>query len=105
MFRGTNTGTNGTTVFTPFTPIEEVFSEELIAYWLSFVRALNPNVHKLVRSPDWPEFASGASRRRAVLQEDPGNSTTTSGIFVESEPTGDEERCAFVARKVEGTQN
>lgn len=40
-----------------------------------------------------------------VLQEELGDSTTSSGIFVENEPEGNEERCAFVASKVERTQN
>lgn len=97
--------TNGTTVFTPFTPIAEEFSEELIAYWLSFVRTLDPNVHKLSRSPIWPTFTVDASRKRVVLQEELGDSKTRNGIFVENEPEGNEERCAFVASKVKRTQN
>ena len=83
-------------------PVETAFSEELIAYWLSFVRTLDPNTHKLARSPVWPESVSG---KRAVLQEDLRNSTTRSGVFLENEPQGDRERCKFVAGKVEGTQD
>lgn len=62
-------------------------------------------MHKLSRSPIWPTFTVDASRKRVVLQEELGVSTTSSGIFIENEPVGDEERCAFVASKVERTQN
>ncbi|THU80126.1 alpha/beta-hydrolase [Dendrothele bispora CBS 962.96] len=61
MFNGTNTGNNGTSTFTPLGPDDELFSEELIAYWLSFVREGNPNVHKRDYSPAWHKYAPGAS--------------------------------------------
>ncbi|KAI5118950.1 hypothetical protein M0805_006296 [Coniferiporia weirii] len=102
MFLGTNTGTNGSTVFTGLDRVETAFSEELIAYWLSFVRSENPNTFKLARSPSWPDFSSGI---RSVLQQDPGNTTTTSGIYIEDEFAGDSSRCAFVASKVSHMQD
>ncbi|KLO17165.1 alpha/beta-hydrolase [Schizopora paradoxa] len=102
MFLGTNTGFNGSTVFTGLNAVETAFSEELIAYWLSFVRAENPNTFKLARSPEWPGFQTN---QRTVLQEDPGNSTVKSGVFVETEFAGDASRCAFVAAKSEHLQN
>ena len=88
--------TNGSTVFTGLDKVETAFSEELIGYWLSFVRSGDPNTFKLSRSPEWPDFSTNT---RAVLQQDPRNSTTRSGVYIEEEPTGDAERCAFVASK------
>ncbi|TFK33466.1 Alpha/Beta hydrolase protein [Crucibulum laeve] len=103
MFRGTNTGTNGTTTFTQMTPTEQSFAAELIAYWLSFVRSGDPNTHKLARSPTWAPYTS--NRARIVLQEDPSNSTTKSGSVIESETLKEVERCAVVASKVDIQQN
>ncbi len=61
------------------TPEETAFSEELIAYWLSFVRAKDPNTFKLERSPSGDRFSLD-EKRRVVLQQ---NSATMSGSFVE----------------------
>ena len=60
------------------TPSEEAFAEELIAYWLSFVRAYDPSEFKLERSPSWPKYTA-QSLNRIVLQRPKGadvNSTT-----------------------------
>ncbi|TFK53144.1 alpha/beta-hydrolase [Heliocybe sulcata] len=103
MFRGTNTGYNGTTTFTPQTPVELAFTSELFAYWLSFVRSGDPNTYKLARSPEWPQY-SFASRERIVLQQDPQNTTTNSGNYAEPEPAGESLRCAFVASQVDHQQ-
>ncbi|KAL0578987.1 hypothetical protein V5O48_003027 [Marasmius crinis-equi] len=105
MFLGTNTGVNGTTTFTPMTPVENAFAEELIAYWLSFVRSGDPNTFKLSRSPEWPRYLPDQTPVRIVLQEDPGNSTTRSGNFIEQEPENQARRCAVVGSKSEGEQN
>ncbi|KAH8109134.1 alpha/beta-hydrolase [Phellopilus nigrolimitatus] len=102
MFLGTNTGTNGTTVFTGLDSTETAFSEELIAYWLSFVRSGDPNTFRLARSSEWPDFSSD---KRTVLQQDPHNTTTFSGIYVEEEDVGDAMRCTFVASKDEHMQD
>ncbi|KAJ7072952.1 Alpha/Beta hydrolase protein [Mycena amicta] len=106
MFRGINTGVNGTGVFTPMTPVESAFASELIAYWLSFVRDLNPNTHKLPQSPVWKPFLS-ADKERIVLQQGPGNSTagTVSGSFLEVQAEGETERCEFVAGQVGVQEN
>ncbi|EJD02053.1 alpha/beta-hydrolase [Fomitiporia mediterranea MF3/22] len=101
MFLGTNTGTNGSTVFTGLDPVETAFSEELIAYWLSFVRTKDPNTFKLERSPFWPDFSTN---KRAVLQQDQQNETRASSIFVEEEDAA-KSRCAFVASVVEHMQD
>ncbi|PBL04287.1 alpha/beta-hydrolase [Armillaria gallica] len=101
MFLGTNTGFNGTTTFSPMTAEEKAFAEELIAYWLSFVRAKNPNTFKLKRSPIWNGYAAD-SKDQIVLQQ---NTTTASGSFVELEPQKDGDRCRFVASKAEKEQN
>lgn len=92
---------NGTTTFTAMTPTETAFAEELIAYWLSFVRTGNPNTHKLARSPQWPRYT--ASRERIVLQE--GLSTSRSGSAIEAEPEAESERCEFVKGKVSRQQD
>ncbi|EJD52085.1 alpha/beta-hydrolase [Auricularia subglabra TFB-10046 SS5] len=93
---------NGTTTFTKLNPVETAFSEELIAYWLSFVRSLNPNTHKLARSPSW---SSTRSTKRIVLQEDTAGSTTTSGVWVEDESASEAVACAEVVRKVAKEQH
>ncbi|KAF9254563.1 alpha/beta-hydrolase [Marasmius fiardii PR-910] len=129
MFLGTNTGyarpttyvltsfviyeirnsTNGSTTFTPMTPVENAFAEELIAYWLSFVRSGDPNTFKLARSPVWPRYTltgdASRTKLRIVLQEDPRNSTTRSGNIIEQEPENESRRCAVVASKSEQEQN
>lgn len=113
MFRGTSTGYfpfpgyiqyhvahdvhrfNGSTTFQPMTPSDDTFAEELIAYWLSFVRSGNPNTHKLARSPTWSAFNTN-SRRRVVLQE---GTVNRSASFMEEIPAAEISRCAFVASK------
>ncbi|KDQ50936.1 hypothetical protein JAAARDRAFT_141079 [Jaapia argillacea MUCL 33604] len=104
MFRGTNTGYNGTTTFTPQTPVELAFASELIAYWLSFTRSHDPNTFKLAMSPNWTAYGVG-ERVRMVLQQDPQNSTDVSGSFVESEPDLETARCSLVATKVLRTED
>lgn len=90
---------NGSTTFTPMTPVEVAFSEELIAYWLSFVRSGDPNTHKLARSPTWSPYLTH-NKSRIVFQQDPQNTTTHSGCYNEYEPSKESRRCQFVARKV-----
>ncbi|KAI0795489.1 alpha/beta-hydrolase [Abortiporus biennis] len=96
MFKGTNTGVNGTTTFTPMTPVQRAFAEELIAYWLSFVRSGNPNTFKLARSPTWPGYDAN-EKLRVVLQQGPD--PTSSGSQIETEPNLESQRCVFVASK------
>ncbi|KAF5379671.1 hypothetical protein D9615_005751 [Tricholomella constricta] len=104
MFLGTNTGLNGSTTFTPLSPVETSFAEELIAYWLSFVRAGNPNTHRLARSPVWPSY-NEKHRSRIVLQQASANSITTSGSFVEEEVDPETRRCNVIANQVAHQQN
>ncbi|KAK0472094.1 alpha/beta-hydrolase [Armillaria novae-zelandiae] len=101
MFLGSDTGYNGSATFSSMTPEETAFSQELIAYWLSFVRAKNPNTFKLERSPAWDRFSLN-KKRQIVLQQ---NSTTTSGSFLEVADEKEVARCQFVAGKVEREQN
>ncbi|KAK0222835.1 alpha/beta-hydrolase [Armillaria nabsnona] len=101
MFLGSNTGYNGSATFSSMTPEETAFSEELIAYWLSFVRAKDPNTFKLERSPVWDRFSLD-EKRQVVLQQ---NSTTMSGSFVELADAKEVTRCQFVASEVEKEQN
>ncbi|GJJ14529.1 hypothetical protein Clacol_008794 [Clathrus columnatus] len=95
MFLGSNTGFNGSGVLTGLNATETAFSQELIAYWLSFVRSSNPNTYRLERSPEWPSFSPTSTGKRQVLQQDPKNRTTVSGIVSELEPSADLERCDF----------
>ncbi|KAJ7108820.1 Alpha/Beta hydrolase protein [Mycena epipterygia] len=104
MFQGSNTGTNGSGTFSPMTPVETSFAAELIAYWLSFVRAGDPNTFKLPQSPQWTQFSTG-EKNRVVLQQDPLNITTQSGSFLEEQSSGETERCNFVASQVGVQQN
>ena len=98
---------NGTATFTGMTPSEEAFAEELIAYWLSFVRTHDPNTFKLERSTEWPQFTSQAMNR-IVLKRPTGadaNSTTVSGNIVEKQDRAETERCEFVASIVHEQEN
>ncbi|KAI0058368.1 alpha/beta-hydrolase [Artomyces pyxidatus] len=104
MFLGTETGNNGSTTFYPMNATQIAFAEELIAYWLSFVRSGDPNTYKLSRSPLWVPFTLG-SKRRIVLQEGPPASNNVSGSYIEAEPEQENARCHFVAGRVDGEQN
>ncbi|KAJ3482854.1 hypothetical protein NLI96_g6700 [Meripilus lineatus] len=101
LFRGIETGVNGTGTFHTLNPIQTAFSEELIAYWLSFVRSGDPNTFKLARSPIWPAY--GSDQKRVLLQQ--GATSTKSGISVEVSDQRVEARCAFVASKASVEQN
>ncbi|KAL1723549.1 Alpha/Beta hydrolase protein [Schizophyllum commune] len=103
MFQGTNTGPNGTFTLTPQSDVELAFAEELIAYWLSFVRAGDPNTYKLDRSPEWTGYSAG-ERARIVLQEGPEDDVDESGSFVEEEGKEETERCQLVAQLVDGQE-
>ncbi|KAF9041726.1 alpha/beta-hydrolase [Hymenopellis radicata] len=102
MFRGSNTGINGTGTFTPMTDAENAFAAELIAYWISFVRSGDPNTFKLDRSPVWTSFDAGNLERMVLQQTDVDGA---SGSVVEHEPEQEAGRCAFVAGKVGPEQN
>ena len=82
------------------TPSEDAFAEELIAYWLSFVRAGDPSTFKLARAPAWPLYTP-ADPRRVVLTE---GSVTASGSTLETIPQDEARRCAFVASKYQAQQ-
>ncbi len=92
--------TNGTTVFQPMTPTDQAFAQELIAYWLSFVRSGNPNTHKLASSPEWDSY-SPVKPTRMVLQE---GTPSSSSSFVEGIPAVQVSRCAFVTSKADSEQ-
>ncbi|PIL29185.1 hypothetical protein GSI_09234 [Ganoderma sinense ZZ0214-1] len=98
MFRGTSTGFNGSTTFQPMTPQDDAFAAELIAYWLSFVRAGDPSTFRLARSPVWPAYTV-QGKERIVLQEPRTENTSVSGSVAEQEPELETSRCAFVASK------
>ncbi|KAG8786650.1 hypothetical protein FRC19_010850 [Serendipita sp. 401] len=119
MFQGSNTGVNGTYATTPFTPNQERFSKELMAYWVSFVRSGNPNTHALTGSPSWPKWDAESSRKRGgwfswlfgpkdtvepgsrmVLRQGVAGLTASdyeSGSFAEVLPTKEFERCLVMS--------
>ncbi|TFK73274.1 EstA protein [Pluteus cervinus] len=105
MFLGSNTGYNGTTTFTTQTPIETAFSQELIAYWLSFVRSGNPNTFKLPQSPRWGVYSEDRKARIVLQQGLVGGDGKKSGSFVEAEDEKETSRCEVVGSKAEGQQN
>lgn len=89
---------NGTTTFQPQSPHDVAFAQELIAYWLSFVRSGDPSADKLETSPVWPGYTTFV-RFRIALQEGAGNSTR-SGSTIETEDAAESARCEFVASLV-----
>ena len=93
------------------TPTETAFAEELIAYWLSFVRSGDPNRFKLKKSPTWAKFDSEGVQRIVLQQK---NTTGTggfdfghggSGSYMEHEPEKEAVRCRYVAGIAEEQQN
>lgn len=85
---------NGTFVYpTPLTPAENALAEELIAYWLSFVRDYNPNTYRLPRSPEWHQFTP-ESRNKAVLTK---GTPEKSAVTVEVVSEKEYKRCQYFA--------
>jgi carboxylesterase type B len=74
------------------------FGQELIAYWISFVRAQNPNTYKLESSPEWPPF-SKEDTSRMVLQLDNG------GNVLEKQDQSETDRCDFLASIADELEN
>ncbi|KAK1221951.1 hypothetical protein PQX77_015241 [Marasmius sp. AFHP31] len=95
---GSSIGSNGTAMFTPQTPVELAFTEEVFAYWVFFVRAGDTNKSQLPKSPEWLQYAR-VSKRHIVLHQDRGNWTTQSGSFVEKKSVTESRRCEVVASK------
>jgi len=56
-----------------------------MSYWISFVRALNPNVHRASGSPEWKEW--DGEMERMVLE--------TGDSRMERTPADERERCEF----------
>ncbi|KAL1743321.1 Alpha/Beta hydrolase protein [Schizophyllum fasciatum] len=103
MFRGSVFGPNGTFTFTSQSEPQLAFAEELIAYWMSFVRARDPNVYKLERSPEWPKYSS-EERLRMVLQAGSEGLMSSSGSSVELEGKEETKRCGCVAKLADRQQ-
>ena len=82
------------------TAFETAFAEELIAYWLSFIRTGDPNTYQVARAPQWPVYSQQVSQR-IVLTE--GTEAKT-GSAVETIPALERRRCEFVATKAEAQQ-
>ena len=94
---------NGTGTFSEMSPTATDFAEELIAYWVSFVRAGDPNRFKLRWSPAWKRFTP-SKKSRIVLQEAPEQGRV-SGSFLELESKEESVRCEVVAGMVGVQQN
>ncbi|KAK7043872.1 hypothetical protein VNI00_008038 [Paramarasmius palmivorus] len=102
MHLGVGGGFNGTVTFTPLTSDQTAFAQELIAYWISFVREGDPNARRLPGSPFWPEYQSSREveeKKRIVLQK------SGDGSHTEDEPWDELERCKVIAGKAEVMQN
>ncbi|KAG5638534.1 hypothetical protein H0H81_012034 [Sphagnurus paluster] len=95
---------NGTTEYTPVNDIQRSFAEELIAYWLSFVRSGDPNTHKLARSPVWPTYDS-KKPGRIVLQQAATSDKGSSGSWAEYEDKSETQQCAVIAGQVAHQEN
>lgn len=54
-------------------------------YWLSFVKTLDPNIHRLQGSPEWAPW--GSNQSRIVLQ--------SQGTAMENVSDSERERCEF----------
>ncbi len=102
-FRLLSPSSNGTATYTPQKPVEVAFAQELIAYWLSFVRSGNPNTFKLPQSPKWDAYTA-TNKARIVLQQGPADNIKISGSFPEIEDEKETKRCEVVARKAEGSR-
>ena len=58
----------------------------LMNYWISFIRSLDPNLHKFPGTPEWEEFDSEHRKRiKFVLN----------GTRMESIDEEEDQRCAF----------
>jgi hypothetical protein len=95
---------NGTGTFSEMSPHATAFAEELIAYWVSFVRSGDPNRFKLARSPVWEPFTP-AEKSRIVLQAAAEGEQGGSGSFLEREGEEETARCEVVAGMVGVQQN
>ena len=94
---------DGFVEFVGLNPTESAFAQELIAYWISFIRSGNPNTYKLPGSPTWNSFSNGNAR--IVLQQGPdGDPAHPSGSFLEAESDAERDRCALVASKASRLQ-
>ena len=97
------------------TPTETSFSEELIAYWLSFVRSGDPNTFKLKTSPTWAEFDSEGLQRIVLQQSNTTDRTSfepfgleqggSGGSYMETEPEKEVQRCRYLTGITEKQQS
>ena len=95
----TKISSNATVTFHSLSPSEQVFSQQLISYWISFIRSDNasPNEYKSADAPVWPEYGSGT---RLILGQSEGG-----GIHAEEIPADELHRCEVIFDQVEGLQD
>lgn len=94
---------NGTVIFEQLNKTQASFAEELISYWVSFVRTGDPNVERLPRSPIWSQYTL-ADRKRMVLQQS-RKTEEHSGSILEIESSAETRRCLVVASQASVQQN
>ncbi|KAF9880038.1 triacylglycerol lipase [Colletotrichum karsti] len=59
----------------------------MMNYWISFIRALNPNAHKLENAPEWDTWGSAKNQSRFVFELDNNR--------MENVDDGQKDRCDF----------
>ncbi|KAJ7190375.1 carboxylesterase estA [Mycena pura] len=75
-------GASGSTFATANAPIVPV----VMNYWISFIRALDPNPHRFAGTPEWVQFDTTRQRRLKFVLND---------THVEEIPADEDTRCAF----------
>ncbi|KAJ7766160.1 carboxylesterase estA [Mycena metata] len=68
-----------TTTNAPIVPV-------VMNYWISFIRALNPNPHRFAGTPEWVQFNGTSQRRLKFVLND---------THVEEIPADEDTRCTF----------
>ncbi|KAG8898618.1 hypothetical protein FRB99_007324, partial [Tulasnella sp. 403] len=104
MFQGTETGPNATVTFNDLSPQETLFSEELIAYWASFIRTGSPNHHKLDFSPEWRPFVEEKTSASWMVLQASAQGDRTSGNFMEVVPQEEQKQYRFWINNAYKTQ-
>ncbi|KAJ6784653.1 hypothetical protein PWT90_03216 [Aphanocladium album] len=65
-------------------------------YWISFVRALDPNTHRVRQAPEWQPWGTGEGGQRIRLE--------TNNTAMESVPKEQNDKCAFWRRLAASTE-
>ena len=79
------------------TPLNAPIIPIVQGYWTSFMRSLDPNVHRAKGSPEWVPWGSANANGKRVL-------LMTNETRVETVPTDQQERCNFLQTLAIGLQ-